>query len=184
MAAPAARTVSGVTATSSSMCQTMAGSPWSPTKQRQIVVATVARTRPSRRQSRSRAKRAEDVLADTVVAHYPDRGHLGTEPRERDRLVERLATGRRADGTGLVLMPPGRKARRVHEAVRHVASRPRRTADLLRNDEQATSRPPRPLRASRAERTCDSHPRYVQCCPVPLYLDTGIGSAPGLIRAR
>jgi hypothetical protein len=57
-AGAAARTVSGITATSSSMCHTIAESPSSLTKHRQIVVAAPSRTSTQRTSTRSRPNAA------------------------------------------------------------------------------------------------------------------------------
>ena len=80
IAGSAARTFSGRTATSSSMCQTIADSPSSPTKHKQTVVARVRARLDPLDVHPLPAQRGNDIAPEPVLPHHPDRGHLSAEP--------------------------------------------------------------------------------------------------------
>ena len=96
---------------------------------------------------------ANDVASESVVIHHPDSAHLRTESW--------------ASATAwLSSFPPARPVLvLIGPAGRH---------GVLTNSSAAPNV---------SHTSFSTTHRYVHCCPVPLYFDTGIGSIPGLIRA-
>ena len=67
-------------------------------------------------------QRGKNVMPGSVVAHDSDRGHLGAEPGQCYRLVERLPAGRGADGSRFMLLAPAWNAGCVHQAVEDISA--------------------------------------------------------------